>query len=98
MQNLLIMQKEILLIANYVGNNTPYCSYAEDNTPYLNGKKIQNILLDSKQIPDIFLKQFTENYLIKNPEKYHVVVTTKNEISLKLQDLSQKSDGKIYWN
>ena len=82
------MQKTILLIVNY----------AEDNTPYLNGKYLENILLDLEQTPATFLKQFTEKYLIENPEQYDVAVTIKNEISLKLQDLSQKVDVKNYWN
>ena len=82
------MQKTILLIVNY----------AEDNTPYLNEKYLENILLDLEQTPATFLKQFTEKYLIENPEKYDVAVIIKNEISLKLQDLSQKVDVKNYWN
>ena len=82
------MQKTILLIVNY----------AEDNTPYLNGKYLENILLDLEQTPATFLKQFTEKYLIENPEQYDVAVIIKNEISLKLQDLSQKVDVKNYWN
>ena len=70
--------------------NHDIVNYVEDNTSYLNRKNLQNVLLDLEQILDILLKQFTEKYLIENPEKYHVVVSTNIECSLKLQDFLKK--------
>ena len=51
------------------------------------GKKLENVLLDLEEI-DILLKLFTENYLKANPEKYDVMLSTNDKLSLNLRNLS----------
>ena len=51
------------------------------------GKKLENVLLALDEI-DILLKLFTENYLKANPEKYDVMLSTNDKLSLNLRNLS----------
>ena len=66
-------------------------SYADGKTLYSNGKILHIALLDLEKISDFLLKWFAEKYLKANPEKYYVVLSTNNNLSLKIQDLSISS-------
>lgn len=66
-------------------------SYADGKTLYSSGKILHIALLDLEKISDFLLKWFAEKYLKANPEKYYVVLSTNNNLSLKIQDLSISS-------
>ena len=62
--------------------------YADDNTPYATEKDLQDVFSKLEKSSDILLKWFKENFLKANPDKFHILLSTKNDLSLKLNEVT----------
>ena len=69
-------------------------SYAGDTTPYSNGKNVATVLknIETKGI-EVFIS-FSMNYLKANPDKSPVLLTLKDEASIKIDDTIKSSSSK----
>ena len=63
-------------------------SYADDNTPYATEKDLKDVFSNLEKSSDILLKWFKENFLKANPDKFHILLSTKNDLSLKLNEVT----------
>ena len=68
-------------------SNIGIANYAEDNTPNAPKNYLETVLTDIEQGFDILLKWFKDNLLKANPEKYHLLVNTKEKRHLNTREI-----------
>ena len=68
-------------------SNIGIANYAENNTPHAPKNYLETVLTDIEQGSDILLKWFKDNLLKANPEKYHLLVNTKEKRHLNTREI-----------
>ena len=73
--------------------------YADDTTPYSNGKNIVTALQNTEKKGKEVFKWSSVNYLKANPGKSQLLLTSKDEVSINIDDTSIKSSSskKLLW-
>ena len=67
--------------------------YADDRTPYSNGKNVAAILENMETKGKEVFNWFSMNYLKANPDKSQLLLTSKDEASIKIDDTDIKSSS-----
>ena len=67
--------------------------YADDTTPYSNGKNIVTALQNTEKKGKEVFKWSSVNYLKANPGKSQLLLTSKDEVSINIDDTSIKSSS-----
>ena len=68
-------------------------SYADDTTPYSNGKNVVTVLENIETKGKEVFNWFSMNYLKANPGKSHLLLTSRDEASIKIDDTDIKSSS-----
>ena len=68
-------------------------SYADDTTPYSNGKNIVTVLENIGTKGKEVFNWFSMNYVKANPDKSQLLLTSKDEASIKIEDTLIKSSS-----
>ena len=68
-------------------------SYADDTTPYSNGKNVVTVLENIETKGKEVFNWFSMNYLKANPGKSQLLLTSKDEASIKIADTDIKSSS-----
>lgn len=68
-----------------LNNNCDVASYADDNMPYTSNLSEDLVKNKSENFSGDLFKQFIENHLKANPDKYHVLTSTNKSIMLILK-------------
>ena len=71
--------------------NKNVTSYADDTTPHSNGKNVVTVLENIKTKAKQVFNWFSMNYLKGNPGKSQLLLTSKVEASVKIDDTNIKS-------
>ena len=66
-------------------------SYADDTTPHLNRKNVATVLENIKTKAKQVFNWFSVNYLKGNPGKSQLLLTSKDEASVKIDNTNIKS-------
>ena len=61
-------------------------SYADDNTPYYTGKDTMEVLSALENKSEIMIKWFKDNSMKANPDKYHMILSDKNQCTITVGD------------
>ena len=68
--------------------NFDIANYADDNTPYSANSNIVDIFSNLKLQSNILNKWFKDDYMEANPEKYHLLLSAKEETNtLNIEDV-----------
>ena len=59
-------------------------NYADDSTPYATSNDIETLLDILQKNTEILMKWFNENYMKSNNEKCHLVISSPDEVSIKI--------------
>ena len=59
-------------------------NYADDSTPYATSNNIQILLDILKNNTEILMQWFNENYMKSNNDKYNLLISSPNEVSIKI--------------
>ena len=73
--------------------STDIASYADDNTPYSVNKDTEHVLRDIKQYSELLLEWFKNNGMKANIDKYHLLISDKEQTQINLNGLSIKSSN-----
>ena len=68
-------------------------SYADDTTPYLNGKNVVTVLENIETKGKEVFNWFSMNYLKDNPDKTQLLLTSKDNASIKIDNTDIKSSS-----
>ena len=68
-------------------------SYANGTTPYSNGKNVLTVLENVETKGKEVFNWFCMNYLKVNPGKFQLLLTSKDEASIKIDDTDIKSSS-----
>ena len=68
-------------------------SYADDTTPYSNSKNVVTVLENIETKGKEVFNWFSMNYLKANPGKSHLLLTSRDEASIKIDDTDIKSSS-----
>ena len=68
-------------------------SYADDTTPYSNGKNVVAVLENIETREKEVFNWFSMNYLKANSDKSQLLLTSKDEASIKIDDTNLKSSS-----
>ena len=68
-------------------------SYADDTTPYSKGKNVVTVLENIETKGKEVFNWFSMNYLKANPGKSHLLLTSRDEASIKIDDTDIKSSS-----
>ena len=72
-------------MANYVDNNTPYCT----------GLKVSDVLIKLQNAPKTLSQWFKENRMKANPDKYHLLINNTKE-SLQITIINETVSNSKY--
>mgnify|MGYP001802811941 FL=1 len=61
-------------------------SYADENTPYYTGKDTMEVLSALENKSEIMIKWFKDNSMKANPDKYHMILSDKNQCTITVGD------------
>ena len=59
-------------------------NYADDSTPYATNSDIQTLLSILQKNTEILMHWFNENYMKSNSDKCHLLISSPNEVSIKI--------------
>ena len=59
-------------------------NYADDTTPYTTNSDIQTLLAILQRNTEILMEWFNENYMKSNNDKCHLLISSPNEVSIKV--------------
>ena len=57
-------------------------SYADDNTHYMIAENVDDLITSLEQASDSFFKWFKNNRLRSNADKYHLLVSANDRVSM----------------
>ena len=63
-------------------NDIDIASYADDNTPYMIADNVDDLITSLEQASDSFFEWFKNNRLRSNADKYHLLVSTNDRVSM----------------
>ena len=66
-------------------------SYADDNTPYNSGFNLDNVISNLEKSINSLLNWFRENYMKANADKCHLLVSSDESCTAKIEDFSIKN-------
>ena len=65
---------------------TEIASYADDNTPYATGVCLEKTLQKVEKASNTLFKWFSNNYMVANADKCHLLTSTSEEVSVKIEN------------
>ena len=65
---------------------TEIASYADDNTPYATGVCLEKTLQKVEKASNTLFKWFSDNYMVANADKCHLLTSTSEEVSVKIEN------------
>ena len=63
-------------------NDIDIASYADDDTPYMIADNVDDLITSLEQASDSFFEWFKNNRLRSNADKYHLLVSTNDRVSM----------------
>ena len=60
---------------------TDICSFADGNTKYSFAKSVNDVIENPQSYLKIAFKQFKDNQMMSNPEKFQFMILSKNTIN-----------------
>ena len=63
-------------------NDIDIASYADDNTPYMIADNVDDLITSLEQASDSFFEWFKNNRLRSNADKYHLLVSANDRVSM----------------
>ena len=76
----------ILLTDIFLFCTTEIASYADDNTPYVTGDCLEKNLQKVEKASNTLFKWFSNNYMVANADKCHLLTSTSEEVSVKIEN------------
>ena len=76
----------IFLIDIFLFCPTEIVSYADNNTPYATGDCFKKTLKKVEEASNALLKWFSNNYMVANADKCHLITSTSEEMSVKIEN------------
>ena len=61
-------------------------SYADDNTQYATGNCLEKTLQKVEKVSNTLFKWFSNNYGVANADKCHLLTSTSEEVSVKIEN------------
>ena len=66
-------------------HDIPVANYVDDNTPYCTGLKISDVLIKLENAAETLLQRFKDNRMKTNSDKYHLLINnTKESFQIKI--------------
>ena len=65
---------------------TEIASYADGNTPYATGDCLKKTLQEVEEASNTLFKWFSNNYMVANADKCHLLTSTSEEVGVKIED------------
>ena len=65
---------------------TEIASYVDDNTPYATGVCLEKTLPKVEKASNTLFKWFSNNYMVANADKCHLLTSTSKEVSVKIEN------------
>ena len=65
---------------------TEIASYADDTKPYTTGDWFGKTLPNVEKASNTLLKWCSNNYMVTNADKYHLLTSTSKEVSVKIEN------------
>ena len=81
----------IFLTDIFVFCPTEIASYADDNTLYATGDCFEKTLQKVEKASNTLLKWFSNNYMVAHADKRHLLASTSEEVSVKIENEIIKS-------
>jgi hypothetical protein len=72
-----------------------FASFADDNTPYVTGDCIKNVTFSLEKSTLDLLNWFYDNQMKANPEKFNLIASSSERISLTLANTSINSNDSV---
>ena len=69
-------------------------SYPEDNTPYNFGFNLDNVIRNLEKSTNFLLNWFRENHMKANADKCHLLVSSDESCTAKIEDFNIKTSTK----
>ena len=63
-------------------NDIEIASYEDDNTPYMIADNVDDLITSLEQASDSFFEWFKNNRLRSNADKYHLLVSANDRVSM----------------
>ena len=76
----------IFLTDIFLFRPTEIGSYADDNTPYATANFYKKSLQKVEEASNILFKWFSNNYMVANADKCHLLTSTSEEVGVKIED------------
>ena len=77
----------------FILNKTEFASYADDNTPYNSGQNIDNVIRTLENDSVRLLKWFSNNQMKANKDKWHLLLSNKEKVTMKIGETEIKSSN-----
>ena len=65
---------------------TEIASYADDNTSYAIGDRLKKTLQKAEEASNILPKWFSNNYMVANADKCHLLTSASEKVSIKIEN------------
>ena len=86
----LILGPIFLIDLLFVIKDFDITSYAGDNTPYMSANNMDRVVHSLEQVFTKSLKWFSDNLIKSNDDKCHLIVSTNNTVSIKVENFEKK--------
>ena len=70
-------------------------NYADDNTPYACSSDLDSVIFKLQKITERIFRWFSNNNLISNAEKSHLIVSTKKNLEIQVSSCSIRNEDSI---
>ena len=65
-------------------SETDIANYADDNTPYTSSNDVNGLIKSLEEASKNFFKWFNDNLMKSNPDKYHLLVSTNDNVKIRI--------------
>ena len=70
---------------------TSFASYADDNSPYVTPENLDDVIKSLEEDSIKLFQWFSDNQMKANHDKFHLLVSGKNNVTMNANGLKQKS-------
>ena len=70
-------------------------NYADDNTPYACSSDLDSVIFKLQKITERIFRWFSNNNLISNAEKSHLIVSTKKNLEIQVSSCSIRNEDSV---
>ena len=75
-----------IFLSDFVVKDVNLASYADDNTIYQSGRNVDNVINDLQLSAEKLFRWFSDNQMIRNTDKCHLIMSINNTPELKVGD------------